>query len=149
MDRFSPFKFRTKEELQEALQKQLQAALEYDAKAAKAHHKAEAAYLKFFRGRCREALKLSYSEAKARGFRVVASNYEGTKGYSTPELSKPQCPSSRADTVRNAIQHVERWTLSSWPAKGPLVVRCTGQHQFLHHVLSLGVGDQRTEVCPA
>lgn len=149
MQELSPFKFRTKAELLEALNKQLAAAVAHDAKAAKDHHKAEAAYLKFFRARCREALKLSYTEAKARKFQVVSSYYDGVKGYSARELEKPVCPSSRADTVRRAIELVERWAPTYWPTKGPMVVRSRGQHSWLHGVLSLGVGDQRTEVCPA
>lgn len=146
MHNLPPFKFKTKAELLGALNAQLEHALAYDAAQAKAHHKAEAAYLKFFRARLREALRLPYPEAKQNGFRVVSGKWSGdeVRFSAIPEMQRPVCPSSRADTVRNAIRLVEGW--SWWPERGPLVVRDRGQHQFLHGVLSLGP-DRRPDVC--
>lgn len=147
----APFKFKTKQQLLAALNERLAAAIAHDAAQEKQHRKDEAAYLKFFRARLREAMSLDYAQAKARGFRVVGGKWSGEHiaGSAIPEIEKPVCPPSDAVTVRRAIELVERWTDASFPARGLLMIRSVGRYQFLHGVLSRSYDRRPADVCGA
>lgn len=150
MNNLPPFRFKTRETLLAALESQLAVAVAYDTKRVAEHKREEKAYLTFFRARCREALKLDYTEAKARGFLVVPGRYDtDPNGYETPLVQKPVCPSSQAEVVRRAIQQAERLTDLSFPERGGMVVRDRGHYQFFHHVLSWAPPADKADLCGA